>query len=122
MQGIKGLLLCLCMATATNAELRQLTQLQLRIAVQEGRVLDAATILDSLDQGDGAELLSLRAFEVDGTIVYHLIYRKALGELDTVWVNAQNASEIQPQSELGLLLSSMRLSDAVEAPETAPQD
>ena len=87
--------------TSAQAEVRELSQAELRAAVAEERAIPTRNLVRGVEQFTGGDVLDIRAFLTDENVTYRILYRAESGAIDTIMVNGATGRQVNPNSIVG---------------------
>lgn len=87
-----------------SAQLIELSQSELRIAVLEDRAQSGRSVLAGLEKLRDADVLDMRAFSFADTVIYRVLYRVKTDELRSVIVAASTGEPVMEESPLGQVI------------------
>ncbi len=94
-------LLALLWTSPAAAEVRELSQADLRLAVAEDRAIRTRTLIAGVEKFTGGDVLDIRAFARDAAVTYRILYRDKVGEIATLMVDGATGRAINPSSDEG---------------------
>jgi len=95
------LLLTLLWANTATAEVRELSQADLRLAVAENRAIRTRSLIAGVERFTGGDILDIRAFADGDSVTYRVLYRDGNGAIATLMVDGDTGRAVNPNSEEG---------------------
>ncbi len=90
----KVLALLFCLApTILSAQVRELSQAELRSAVAERTAFATRSVIKGVENFTGGSAIEVRAFNVDGTVIYRVLVRHEDGRLASIMVDGATGYE-----------------------------
>jgi hypothetical protein len=95
------LLLTLLWANTVTAEVRELSQADLRLAVAENRAIRSIALIAGVERFTGGDILDIRAFAQGNAVTYRILYRDEAGAIATLMVDGETGRAANPGSDEG---------------------
>ena len=98
----KVLAVLLCLApTVSSAQVRELSQAELRRAVAERVAYETQSLIRGVERFTGGIVIEVRAFGVDGSVIYRVLVRHDNGRLVPIMVNGATGYEVSSSTPAG---------------------
>jgi uncharacterized membrane protein YkoI len=98
---LSSVFLAASLASQTAADVRELSQSDLRQAVAERTAIGSLVLISNVEDVAGGEVVNIRAFEIDEAIVYRVLVRLDDGQLGAVTLDGASGQPLLPTSDLG---------------------
>lgn len=83
------------------AEIKELSQADLRKAVSERGTISTRRLIAGVEDYSGGRVVDIRAFDVEGTVTYRILIRQDTGQIGTLMVDGQTGRAVQADSDIG---------------------
>jgi uncharacterized membrane protein YgcG len=95
------LLLTLLWANTVTAEVRELSQADLRLAVAENRAIRSIALIAGVERFTGGDILDIPAFAQCNAVTYRILYRDDAGAIATLMVDGDTGRAVNLSSDKG---------------------
>lgn len=112
----------LCLATASDADVKELTQTELRQSVNTQETISLTVLIQEIEQRTGAEVVEIRAFGLDGFILYRALVQCVGGSLDAIMIDGADGSAVSSQSIMWQRVSAYIGAGAAIASQIGPEN
>lgn len=92
-------------AMPAAAELRELSQSDLRNAVANRQALPSRSVMSGVENYTGGTVLEIRAFEDSGVVTYRVLFRDTAGAVGAIMIDGASGRAVQPSSSTGQSIS-----------------
>lgn len=99
--------LSICAASAAMADMREMSQAELRGEVAANRAISTRNLIVGVENFTGGEVVEIRAFANDGIVIYRILFQKDDGSVDSVIVDGVSGTSVSPNSTVGQQVSSL---------------
>ncbi|WP_439153821.1 PepSY domain-containing protein [Yoonia sp.] len=106
------------------AEIAEMSQAELRRAVAESGAISTRRLIAGVEDYTGGVVVDIRAFNVDGVVVYRIVVRQDDGQISTLMVDGNTGRAVSANSDSGKQITALSESSdgSPQLPDTANEN